>query len=196
MKMKLKTTTMKMTAAKYLLMIFFSSFLILESNAKNSNLNATKAFSLYSSCLDSDCAIYSQHFDKIEIFDDKPGIHRIKKVDNDLYQIIYSCGNPCNNNVFINNKGLEDWTDRLVAHRGHCLIEYDLKNKRFTARTVFSNKSKVILKLDDNAYVSAIPIWFYSNNSYFDNDMLIINVKQKTGSNKKFRFANPCIFSK
>lgn len=195
MKMKMKSMT-TMIAAKYLLIIFFSTFLMLESNATNSNLKEIKTFSVYSSCSESDCAIYLNHLNEIEVFDDKPGIHKIEQVDNNLYQIIYSCGNPCSNNVFINNKGLEDWTDKLVTRKDNCLIEYNLEDKKFSARTVFSDRSKIILKLDETSYDSAIPIWFYSKNSYFDDQTLVINIKQKSGSNKKFKFINPCGFTK
>lgn len=193
MKMKLMTT---MIAAKYLLIVFFSTFLMLESNAAQPNLKEIKTFSVYSSCSENDCAIYLNHLNKIKQFDDKPGIHKIEKIDDNLFQIIYSCGNPCSNNVFINNKGLEDWTDKLVARKDNCLIEYNFEDKEFVARTVFLNSPKVILKLDSKAYDSAIPIWFYSKNSHFENNALLINIKQKSGSYKKFKFVNPCGFNK
>ena len=186
----------KIIAAKYFLMIIFSNFLILESNAINSNLKEIKIFSVYSSCSESDCAIYLNHLNKTKVFDDKPGMHKIEKIDDSLYQIIYSCGNPCNNNVFVNDKGLEDWTDKLVARKENCLIEYDLEDKKFVARTVFSHSPKVILKLDSRVYDSAIPIWFYSENSHFEKNTLVINIKQKFGLDKIFKFFNPCGFSK
>ncbi|MGM8909101.1 hypothetical protein ACS8FB_03140 [Psychrobacter sp. 1U1] len=186
---------MKTTVAKQFLIVFSCAFLILESNAINSNSKDAEAFSIYSNCSDKDCIIYSNYLDKIKVFDREPGIHRIKKVNDSLYQIIYSCGNPCSNNVFINNKGSEDWTDKLIAQGGSCLIEYNIENRKFVAREVFSNKYKVILMLGDSAYDSAIPIWFYSENSYFDNEILVINVKQKSGSNKKFKFIKPCDLS-
>lgn len=193
MKVNLMT---KMIAARYFLIIFFSTFLILESNATNSNLKEIKTFSVYSSCSESDCTIYLNHLNKTKVFDDKPGTHKIEKIDDSLYQIIYSCGNPCSNNVFINAKGLEDWTDKLVARKENCLIEYNLEDKKFVARTVFSHSPKVILKLDNRAHDSAIPIWFYSKNSHFEHNTLVINIKQKFGSDKNFKFVNPCGFSK
>ncbi len=167
-----------------------------ESNTKlyiKSHANSKNNFRMFDKCSDDGCVIYMQNQGKVSVYDDDiPRSYSLDKVNDKLYHITYSCGSPCHNNVFINDKQEEDWTDTLIKRQDNCLIEYDIKDKKFTARQIFSKKAKTILTLNKLAFESSVPIWFYSEHSSFDNDVFRIEITEKEDSNVVYKIKNPC----
>lgn len=82
------------------------------------------------------------------LMEDYPKQPIVKKLSDNLYLVKYSCGNYCRAHEFW-SATKSDSTDTLVAFnpQNQCLVEYDFNennNVTFTARTLFSQNSKVI----------------------------------------------------
>ena len=120
-----------------------------------------------------------------------------EKINNNLFKVFISCGSPCSNNIFIDNKGNQDFTLEYIAidSKNNCLIESDTKKKNIYARKLFQKKKKVIADLSSKRFNSFDLLWPYylsfNTSSYFDkNENLHLIIKDEPNFLEKIN--KPC----
>ncbi|WP_227591378.1 hypothetical protein [Acinetobacter shaoyimingii] len=122
----------------------------------------------------------------------------IKKISDDVFYVLSSCGSPCVGHYFF-DRNKEDYTNELIVFdiNSGCIIESDSAGKKIYAKRMFSNNRRTLINLSKIEFdILSSKMNYYSDfneMSYFDkagNLNLIANDYEKILLKKKI--INPC----